>query len=299
MNIKNLVKSQSARHIILKSLFWVPDKTMLSLQYRAILHRKLNWRNPQRFTEKIQFYKALYRNPLMLECTDKYKVRNYVVNKLGTDKYLNELYQVCSNANELNFSQFPNQFVIKTTDGGNGDNVFICKDKTQIDIPTIQRKINKWRHRNYPVVSREWAYTGAKASQIIVEKFLYSPESENMALYDYKFSCFNGKFKYLWVDIDRYTNHRRVYWDENLQRTNVFIDYPPTQEDFQLPNNIQEMIQIAEKLSEDFPFARIDLYNISGKIIFGEITFYPASGYSIMKPDTLDFDLGNLFNINF
>ena len=78
-----------------------------------------------------------------------------------------------------------------------------------------------------------------------------------MALYDYKFSCFNGKFKYLWVDIDRYTNHRRAYWDENLQRTNVFIDYPPTQEDFQLPNNIQEMIQIAEKLSEDFPFARI------------------------------------------
>lgn len=117
MNIKNLVKSQSVRHIILKSLFWIPDKTMLSLQYRAILHRRLNWRNPQRFTEKIQLYKALYRNPLMLECTDKYKVRNYVVNKLGTDKYLNELYQVCSNANELNFSQFPNQFVIKTTDG--------------------------------------------------------------------------------------------------------------------------------------------------------------------------------------
>lgn len=300
MNIKNLIKNQSIRRKILRMFFWLPDKVMLSIQYKLVLHRNLNWKNPQRFTEKIQIYKTFYRNKLMLECTDKYKVRQYVEKKLGTSKYLNQLYQVCEKAEQIKFHLLPNQFVIKTTDGGNGDNIFICRDKLNLDIPQCISKINSWKYKKYESYSREWAYKGAQDSKIIVEKLLISPENKDGSIDDFKFLCFNKKFKYLWIDKNRYSNHQRGFWDEKLNfLPNIQSDHPTFNNPPILPNNIHEMIQIAEKLSEDFPFARIDLYNINGNIVFGEITFYPWSGYVQFNPDSFDFELGKLFDINF
>ena len=133
MNIKKLVKSQAVRHTLLKMFSWLPDSVMLPFQYYLILHRKLNLKSPRRFSEKIQAYKAFYRNPEMLKCTDKYLVRDYVAQKLGNEKYLNTLYQVCDRAEDIDFELLPEKFVIKTTDGGSGDNVFICRDKSKID----------------------------------------------------------------------------------------------------------------------------------------------------------------------
>lgn len=298
MDIKRLVHCQSLRHRLLRMFSWLPDSVMLPIQYYLILHRWPNMKHPNRFTEKIQCYKAYYRNPQMLDCVDKYKVRKYVKDKLGTDVYLNTLYQICDRAEEIDFESLPNQFVIKTTDGGGGDNVYICRDKALIDKKSLCRKINSWRNKNYPVISREWAYRGAKQSRIIVEEFLSSSEYPDRDIFDYKFMCFNGKVKFFWVDIDRFANHKRFFYNENMEAIKDIVwDYPASDGCFVLPKNIQDMILIAEKLSEDFPFARIDLYNISGKIVFGEITFYPASGYTQAIPDSFDYKLGSYFTL--
>lgn len=298
MDIKKLIKSQLLRHRILQCFFWLPDRIMLPLQYYLILHRWPNMKHPRRFTEKIQCYKAFYRDPLMLECVDKYFVRKYVSEKLGTDKYLNELYQICERAEDIDFESLPDKFVIKTTDGGSGDNVLICRNKFDLDITSTIQKVNNWRNKKYYSVSREWAYRGAKQSKIIVEKFLSSKEYPTRDVFDYKFMCFSGKMKFFWIDVDRFSAHKRFFYNEKLlQIKDINWDYPSSKEDFSLPDNIREMISLAELLAKDFPFARIDLYNVDQNIIFGEITFYPASGYTKAIPDYLDFELGKLFTL--
>lgn len=297
MNIKQVISSQSIRHRLLRLSAWLPDRYMLALQYYMILKRWPELKIPKRFTEKIQYYKMHYRNNEMFRCVDKYEVRNYVTQKLRSDLLLNDLYQVCDTPEQIIFDKLPDKFVIKTTDGGGGDNVFICKDKSTLQVDAVIRKINKWRKKKYYIVSREWAYRGAKKSQIIVEKYL---ENSEHILDDYKFLCYNGKFRYLWVDKDRYTNHRRGFWNENLEfLKDVRTNYPILDTEPSLPSNIQEMIKIAETLSADFPFARIDLYNVEGVIYFGEITFYPWSGYVRCEPDSFDFELGKYFDVNF
>ena len=298
MNIKSIIGSQKIRHTILKLFSWVPDRLMLPFQYYLILKRWPDLKKPQRFTEKIQCYKAFYRNDLMLECVDKYIVRSYVKKKLGSDEYLNILYQVCDCADEINFDSLPEKFVIKTTDGGNGDNVLICKNKSELNIKESIEIVNSWRNKKYYTVSREWAYKGAKKSRVIVEQFLESDENSDGSIDDYKFLCYNGKFRYLWVDKNRYSDHRRGFWNENFEFLNdVKSDCPTFDNPPALPKNIDEMKRVAEKLSEDFPFARIDFYNIKGKIYFGEITFYPWSGYVQYTPDSFDYDLGKNFII--
>lgn len=288
-------------YIAARLLWPLPDSIVLKLQYRIRTGRKLNWKNPQRFTEKLQRYKAEYHNPEMMECVDKLTVRDYVKQKMGTEKYLNTLFQACQTADEIDFDTLPNEFVIKTTDGGSGDNVFICHDKQAIDREQVVNLVNSWRNKRYYVISREWAYKGAKQSKVIVEQMLNDPNSNDGSIDDYKFLCYNGKFRYLWVDKNRYSDHRRGFWNEQLQfLPGVSSDHPTfdSEEHVTLPSNIQEMIEVAEKLAKGFPFARIDLYNIEGRIIFGEITFYPWSGYRNFHPDEFDFELGKYFELN-
>lgn len=290
--------NKKLKYTLFYRLRFIPDGVMLRIQYLVKLHRWLHLNKPRRFTEWIQWYKVYYRNMEMLPCTDKYLVRNFVENKLESDVYLNYLYQVCDNAKDIDFASLPQRFVVKTTDGGNGDNVFICKDKDTINIADVVQKINSWRNKHYENISREWAYTGATMSRIIIEKYLEDPNSTDGSIDDYKFLCFNGKFKYLWIDKNRYSDHRRGFWDENLNFLPQIIsdhptfDVPPT-----LPDNIQEMIDLSERLSSKFLFARVDWYNINGKIIFGELTFYPWSGYVQYSPDEFDFTLGNCFKV--
>lgn len=235
----------------------------------------------------------------MPQCTDKYKVREYVTQKLGTDQYLNKLYQLVDRAEDIDFDALPSQFVIKTTDGSSGDNVLIVKDKQKLNISDTIKTVNKWRNKRNYIISREWAYRGAAKSQIIVERYMEDESNYDGALNDYKFLCFNGRFQYMWVDKDRYTNHTRCFYDRNFKWIpNIDFEYPKSSTEFPLPDNISEMVPIAEKLSEDFPFARIDLYNIQGHIVFGEITFYSGSGFHNITPDSFDFELGSHWKIS-
>lgn len=295
MNIKKLISNQKARHHILRTLSWVPDRLMLSLQYRFALGRWPNLRNPQRFSERIQWYKMNIHDPLMAQCVDKYRVREYITNVIGGG-YLTHLYSVTYTAKEINFDNLPQKFVMKTTDGGNGDNVLICKSKDNLDKERATTQVDSWRNKRYYSVSREWAYVGARDSRIIVEELLEDDSNPDGSVDDYKFLCFHGRFRLLWVDKGRFSDHRRGFWNENLNFLDkVASDHPTFDEPPKLPDNIQEMISLAEKLSQPFLFARIDLYNIHGRIVFGEITFYPWSGYVKFMPDDFDFRLGSFF----
>ena len=284
------------KYALFNLLRFVPDTLMLRFQYWVKFRRSLNLKCPKRFSEIMQWYKIYWHDPMMLECTDKYKVRHFVESR-GCGKYLNTLYQVCDDAREIDFDSLPDQFVIKTTDGGNGDNILICRDKSSLDTGKAVKTVNSWRHKHYERLSREWAYTGATQAKVIVEKYIEDPQSKDGSIDDYKFLCYDGKFRFLWIDKNRFSNHRRGFWNEKLEFLDgMSSDHPTFESDPKcLPENIDEMIAVAEKLSAGFPFARIDLYNVEGKIIFGEITFYPWSGYARYTPDQFDYELGKYF----
>lgn len=290
----NPVLKKIARKCIL-FLSFVPTKWICSLEYFYHTHRLPNVSHPKRFTEWMQWYKLYYRNETMFECVDKYEVRQYV-EKHGCGKYLNTLYQLCDDANDIDYVTLPNRFVIKTTDGGNGENVYICKDKKNLDVTSVNKLVNSWKNKELGTTGGEWAYSGCKGSRIIVEKYLEDPDSKDGSIDDYKLICFNGKFRFLWVDKNRFSDHRRGFWNEKLEfLKDVYSDHPTFKFPPNLPTNTREMIQIAEKLSAGFPFARVDFYNIRSQIIFGEITFYPWSGYVQYHPDSFDFELGRYF----
>ena len=143
---------------------------------------------------------------------------------------------------------------------------------------------------------REWAYYGLKPG-LIIEELLVNPENPDAGINDYKFFCYSGKVKYVVVDVDRYTQHKRNFYDRNWNNLHVSSDCPQANVDIPMPQNYESMLKIAEKLSEEFPFVRVDLYNVQGKVYFGELTFYPWSGYVQFLPDSFDYVLGDDFDI--
>lgn len=296
MNYKKIIKSQRLRFNILRIFSWIPAKIMLKIQYYIKFNRPLNLSNPSRFSEKIQFYKLFYRNKDMLRCVDKYLVRSFLKER-NVDEYLNKLYLVCNDAEEIDFSVLPEKFVIKTSDGTGGENVFICRDKSILDIKSVVSKINSWRNRKINIMTHEWAYEGACDSKIIIEYYLEDSSSTDNSINDYKFFCFDGEVDCLCIDMDRYSNHKRNFYDLNWNHLIINSDKLSSDVKLNKPSNFDEMIDLAKRLSKGFPFVRVDLYNVEGKIYFGEMTFYPWSGYVAFSPDIFDFKLGEKFII--
>lgn len=296
MDYKKIFKNQEFRFLILKSLSFIPDSIMLKIQYRIKLGRALNIKQPVRFTEKIQSYKAFYRNDLMPSCVDKYEVRKFIESK-NLSNILNELYEVQSSFNDVDFEKLPNQFVMKTTDGGGGENVIICKDKTNLDLINLKRQFDRWKNKKDINAGREWAYTQMKESKIIIEKYLENEENPEAGISDYKIFCFNGKPSVIVLDIDRYIGHKRNFYNTDWQDLNISSDCPTFDRIISRPDNLKDMLDVAATLSKDFPFVRVDLYNINGRIIFGELTFYPWSGYVQFNPDKYDYIWGNEFQL--
>lgn len=297
MDYKKIISSQKLRIKILHAFDWLPDSIMLRMQYRIKMGFWPDFKHPKRYTEKLQLYKMYYRNKTMWQCVDKFDVRKYVEKK-GLGNILTTLYGVYNKPQEIDFNVLPNKFIIKKTDGGGGLNVILVKDKRTADYVDIMKKLTFWTGTIIKKYSsgREWAYTGIKQSRIIIEELLEDDRNEDGSIEDYKMMCFNGKFKSLWIDKNRYSDHHRGFWDENLQfLPEVSSDHDTFTTPPVLPSNMDEMVRVAEKLSEDFPYARIDLYNIKGKIYFGEVTFYPWSGYVKFHPDEFDFTLGSYF----
>lgn len=296
MNYKKIFKSRSLRFRILKALSWIPDKIMLRIQYKIQTGHTLNLKNPKRFTEKIQWYKINYKNDLMLQCADKYEVRKYVSSK-GLDDILIPLIGIYDNLDLQILERLPNRFVLKTTDGGGGEQVYICRDKSKIDINTLLASAIKWKNIKRINAGREWAYQSPYKSRYIVEDLIGADEAD---LIDYKFLCFNGEPYCLYALSERILglNAQLGIYDMNFNKLPVEDLAERTQKKLPKPINFDKMVEIAKILSSEFPHVRVDLYNISGKIYFGELTFYDSSGYIKFNPDKFDFELGNQFFIN-
>lgn len=293
MDYKKYIKSQKARFLILKLLSFVPDKLMLSWQYRIKSGRNIHWEKPKRFTEFIQLYKLKYRNPLIQKCVDKLAVREYIESK-GLSELMPRLLGVYKDAKEIDFDLLPEKFIIKTTNGSGGQNNFICRNLQEFAIDKALGKLNSWLKLKKINSGREWAYNGINEPKIIIEELLEDHENSDGEIDDYKILCFNGKPEVIIYDCDRFTGHKRNFYDINWNLLNVSSDCPNKTSRIVPPRNLDKMISFASSLSEDFPFVRVDLYNINGKIYFGELTFYPWSGYVNFTPDSFDFELGKL-----
>lgn len=294
MNYKKIIKSQKLRLKLLKITEFIPDKLMIKLQYKIATGNKLNLKEPKRFTEKLQWYKLYYRKPLLTQCADKYEVREYIKEK-GLEDILVPLYGVYNSSKDIKFENLPNKFVLKTSNGSHTN--ILCEDKSKIDISNVREVLDEWLNKRPVKAGREWAYYNIKP-RIICEKYL--EKDENNDLIDYKFYCFNGKVYCLEVIAERYFEDGMKIGIYDLEFNRLPYkdsDGGELRYDIEKPNNFEKMIEIAEKLSEDFPQVRVDLYNIEGKIVFGELTFYDGSGYSKYIPDEFDFILGKQFKL--
>lgn len=301
MNYRNIIKSRELRVKILTFLGWIPDGIMLRLQYWLQTGRKLNLKNPKRFTEKLQIYKMKYRNPDMLRCTDKYEVRKYIEEK-GFGDYLIPLIGVYDRVEDIDYERLPNLFVAKSTDGGGGNQVLICKDKNLLTEEKFRSRLNSWMslRKIKKQAGREWAYENDYPRRIIIEELIGSG-SYMKELCDYKFFCFNGEPYYCQLIQDRSTKETIDFYDMEWIHQPFYGLNPlhgPAAKPAAKPAAYEQMKEIARHLSKGFPFVRVDLYSVDKNVFFGELTFYPASGYGCFTPDEWDEKLGDLFDIS-
>jgi len=288
-----LIPSKKVRFKILSVLRFIPDKPMLKFQYRVKNGRKLNLKSPQRYMEKLQWYKLYYRDPVMQQCADKYTVREYIHSK-GLEYILNDLYAVFSSPEELCFDNLPEKFILKLSNGSSTN--LLIDDKKNCDINKVKQEFRDFYAQSASSAGREWVYNTGKKPVIVAEKFLEDDTNPDKTLRDYKILCFNGKPEYIICVDGRHTDHYcHVVYDTNWNKEDVVIGYSSAAANYEKPDTLEKMLDIARTLSADFPFVRVDLYSIHGKIIFGEMTYFPWSGYMQFTPDTFDFELGAKF----
>lgn len=285
---KNIIRSQKLRLLLLRFLKFLPDSLMLRAQYKTKIGKKLNLKKPNTFTEKIQWYKLNYRNPLMTQCSDKYNVREYISSK-KLEHTLTELLWVGKDPNKIEFDTLPEKFVIKTTNGS-GTNIIVT-DKSTINEEEIIETLQKWLKRDIYSLGREWSYKHINPV-IIIEEYLEDSDTGFHGINDYKFLCMNGKVDFIVLDVNRQIGHKRNIYDANWNYIDVDTDHGTLGDIVSEPEKLSEMKEIAEKLSQDFPFVRVDLYLVNGKIYFGELTFYPWSGYVWFNRNDFDTHLG-------
>ncbi|MBR5156646.1 MAG: glycosyl transferase [Clostridia bacterium] len=272
---------------------WMPDSLYLKLRFPIRTGEKLNLKNPETFNEKLQWLKINDRKPIYSDMVDKYEVKNYVAEKLG-EEYIIPTLGIWDKFEDIDFNALPDQFVLKCTHDSGG--LAVCTNKAEFDVEKAKEKIERCFKRNYYWSSREWPYKNVKP-RIIAEKYM---EDENAAegLTDYKFFCFGGKPKLLYVSQglqDHATAAISFYDLEGNEMPFHRKDFRPIDGKMVLPEKFDEMVKIAEKLAKevDNPFIRIDLYSICGKIYFSEITFFPCSGMMPIEPEEWNKTLGD------
>ena len=264
-------------------------------QYKYITHHKLNLKNPTRYTEKLQYLRLFVypKDKLVTKCASRDGAREYL-KELGLENLLIPVYGISDSFDEIDFSKLPDQFVMKCTHACAFNKIVL--DKNSLDIDGTRKQFNKWLKTNYGNKTLERHYSPIKP-RIIIEKYIGELDALPV---EYKIHVFNGVAKSMYVVTGR---------GKDIRYNNYYIDWKPfdgsqfngwKKTDYKLekPKNWDEMVKIAEKLGEKFPFVRVDLYNINGKIYFSEMTFTPAKGTLILDDDRCDFEMGEWLKIN-
>jgi hypothetical protein len=298
----DMVSNQKKRFYYLRKMGFydhLDDKTYISKQFKVKLGRKMDWENPQSFNEKLQWLKIYDRKPIYTNMVDKYAVKQYVADKIGNEFIIPTL-GVWDKFDDIDFKTLPSKFVLKCTHDSGG--LLICKDKAKLDIKASRKIINKSLQNDYYLRnSREWPYKDVP-HRIIAEQFMTDDkyQTEDKGLVDYKFYCFNGVPRFLYVAMGL-SDHKTAQigflnmdWElENFGR----VDFKPLSDIPSKPSRFDEMAEIAEILSRNIPFLRVDLYEINGRIYFGELTFTPCGGLMPFEPIDADYMVGEMLDI--
>lgn len=306
-------KDSKLKLLLYKLALMVPSRWYIMVKYYKNFGRFPNLKNPKTFNEKLQWLKLYDHHPEYTRMVDKYEAKIYIAEIIG-DEYIIPTLGVWDRAEDIDFESLPNQFVLKTThDSGR---VVICKDKTKLDIEKTIEEMKISLSRNFYAVTREWPYKNIRP-RIIAEQYMednncgdhkeYTEHNFNGvlcgrtkdSLNDYKFFCFNGVPKFFKIDFDRFIEHHANYYAINGELLPFGeSDLPPLPDrQIPLPKTLVQMTEIAKTLSQNIPFVRVDLYEISGKVYFGELTFYPASGTGMFTPPEWDERIGDLLSL--
>ncbi|MCP4265134.1 MAG: hypothetical protein GY777_06095 [Candidatus Brocadiaceae bacterium] len=275
-----------------KELRKYSDLESVNRLYYSHANRYPDLKAPTLFSEKLQWLKLYYRDDIMEQCADKYEVRKYVEEK-GYADTLNELLGIYDKVEDINIEKLPNRFVLKGAHGSAWN--IICKDKSKVNWTAWHLIMKSWLKHNIFWNGREWIYKDAKP-RMVCEKYL---EDVCGNLIDYKFFCFNGEPKFVQVNMGR-GKKQQIQNFYNLQWKLLPFgkDINPSFDvDIQEPQNFKYMIDIAKDLSSPFSFVRTDLYNINGKVVFGELTFFPASGMPDFIPSEYDSIVGKMLEL--
>jgi|SRR5690606_129529 len=278
---------------ILKKIKFLPQKLYVKIYYEYYTGKKLDLDDPREFNQKIQWLKVFYRKPILNQLVDKYAVRQYVGETIG-EGYLNELIGVYDKPSLIDFGALPEKFVIKAVHGYHFN--IIVPNKKALNKKKARYLLNKWMYKNqYFRGGLEWAYKDVKP-RFIVERYLEEMGKGNIN--DYKFFCFNGKPKFLLIMIERDTWDYRCHYDLEWNKLPFNRGKSRSYEgELEKPKNFKLMCELAEKLAGDFPFVRVDMYNIEGRIYFGEMTFYPTDGRVDYYPEEYNELLGSYIDL--
>ena len=276
----------------LRKMRFLPSKLYVHIHYEYFTGNKLDLASPKDFNEKIEWYKVFYRPQILNILVDKHKVRDFVKEKIG-EQYLNDQIGVYDKGEDIPFNELPDKFVLKANHTNNCN--LIVTDKSTLDRNKVVNLSNKWlRKSQYHRRGQEWAYKDVQP-KLVIEKYLEQPGRKSLV--DYKFYCFNGQAKFIDVHVDRDDDHQQGCFDLdfNLLPFGKSTTYASISNDIEKPTNLDEMVRIANVLSQNLPFVRVDLYAIAGKTIFGELTFYPSDARKAFYPPEYNRVVGDYF----
>lgn len=293
LSLKQYLKSPSK--ILLGILTHFPflfsDKLSLMIQYRIKIGKKLDLKNPQRFTEKLQWLKLYDRRPEYTKMVDKITAKDYVASIIGNE-YIIPTLGVWKRFDDIDFDCLPEKFVLKTNHSGGGGGVVICDDKTRLDKVKAKKRLeHSLKHSIYPV-SREWPYKNVKP-MIFAEQLL--EDSGEHGLMDYKVFCCNGEPRMVKVNYDVATDYHVCWYDLDWRKIEGTTIYDPVDNNVNIerPEELDQLLELSKELSKDIAFLRVDFYLTGGKLKFGELTFFPGSGFELFKPDSFDEEIGS------
>ena len=271
----------------------IPDRIYLQIVYFKHFRRFINFNNPKTFNEKIQWLKLNYRNEEYTKLVDKYIVKQYITKLIG-EEYVIPTLGVWNNVDDIDFKSLPEKFVLKCNNDSGG--IVICKNKKDFDEAKAKSFLKERLKNNGYWYGREWPYKNVKPC-IIAEKYMEDSISKDIK--DYKFFCFNGSMEFFDIDIDRFIEHRANYYDRNGNFLPFGKTYCPPDytKKIEMPKNLDKMIELAETISHNTVLSRIDFYEIDGQVYFGEITFYPGSGFSPFTDEKWDYKLGDMIDL--
>lgn len=266
------------------------DEKYLKQMYRGTIGKKLNIHAPQTFNEKLQWLKLYDRKPIYTELVDKFEVRKHIAAAIGEEYLIPLVGGPWESFDEIDFDALPEQFVLKCTHDSGG--LVICRDKSMLDKDAAKAKIEKSLKRNYYLTGREWPYKNVKP-RIIAEA--YMEDAQTSELRDYKFFCFGGEAKILFVASERQAKGEETkfdFFDMQYNHLDVRNGHPNAAVPPEKPAQFKLMQELAEKLSVGVPQLRVDFYEVNGQVYFGELTFFHWSGMVPFDPPEWDVKLG-------